>query len=98
MNTKNSPILVSVKGIILTCLVSVNLLPFLSCNGNDPVPRDAKDSYAPSHVRFAKERNEKSARQVQPRNDRAWRLTLDWRVSYYAHAHSTPWWPGAPGE
>jgi hypothetical protein len=90
--------LVSMKGIILTCLVSVNLLPFLSCNGNDPAPRDGKDYYAPSHVRSAKERKENSARQEQARNGRSRRLTPDWRISYYAHAGSTPWWPGAPGE
>ena len=92
--------LVSVKGIILMCLVSANLLPFLSCNGNgnDPVSRDGKESYAPSHVRFAKDRKENSAQQVQARNDRSRRLTPDWRISYYAHAGNTPWWPGAPGE
>ena len=34
---------------------------------------------------------------VQARNHRSWRLTRDWRISYYAHAHNTPWWPKAPG-
>jgi hypothetical protein len=22
----------------------------------------------------------------------------NWRVTYYAHAHATPWWPNAPGD
>jgi hypothetical protein len=94
---KNPHTLLSMKGIILTCLVSVNLLPFLSCNGNDPAPRDAKDSYAPSHVQLPREKKGNSARR-QVRSDRLWLVVPDWRVSYYAHARSTPWWPGAPGE
>ena len=83
------------KIVLVTLLVSMNLSLLLPCNGNDPVSGEGKGSHPPLHVVSP---NDKPApRQLLARNHRAWRLTFDWRTSYYRQAHNTPWWPNAPG-
>jgi hypothetical protein len=74
------------KGIILACLVLVNLVPFLSCSKSDPVTHEGKESHPPLHVRLRSDNS--ASERVQARNHRSWRLTRDWRISYYWHAHT----------
>jgi len=88
------------KRFTLVLFISVGLLPGLVCKAEDGSvtgDTDYKSSHS-SNSAVAVRRSANSAPgYVQARNHRSWRLTRDWRISYYAHAYRTPWWPGAPG-
>jgi len=83
------------KTVLVTLLVSMNLSLLLPCNGDNPVSGEGKESHP--QLRVVSPNDNSAPRQLLVRNHRAWRLTLDWRTSYYRQAHNTPWWPNAPG-
>src|SRR5437588_11253141 len=84
------------KYLIVVSLISLNLVPFLSCYGNDRVTGQGKEFHRPVNVQSATGASANSAPR-RTRNNRSLRFIVDWRTSYYWHARNTPWWPNAPG-
>lgn len=88
------------KRFTLILVISIGLLPGLVCKAEDGSvtgDTDYKSSHS-SNSAVAVGRSANAApRHAQARNYRSWRLTRDWRFSYYWHARNTPWWPNAPG-
>jgi len=88
------------KRFTLVLLISIGLLPGLVCKAEDGSATEETD-YKSLHRSgsVTTQRSANSASRRRPtQKDRSSREMKDWRVSYYAHAGSTPWWPGAPGE
>ncbi len=88
------------KRFTVILLISIGLLPGLVCKAEDGSvtgDTDYKASHSSNSAVAVRGSANSVPGSVQARNHRSWRLTRDWRISYYAHANKLPWWPGAPG-
>ena len=90
--------LTSMKRLALFLLIAA-ITSWSFCNAEDGSVQGESKDYTSSPTLA-----ERSVphRAVQPSHAsapkyRLWRVSRDWRISYYAHAYRTPWWPQAPG-
>jgi hypothetical protein len=85
-------------------LLVAGFMPWISCKGEDGSVQGDKKEQSSSAATFeqtaAPRRPNRvgQARQLSASKYRSWHLAKNWRISYYLHAHATPWWPNAPGD
>jgi hypothetical protein len=91
--------LTSMKRLALFLLVTASI-SWSFCNAEDGSVQGENKDYvsSPKVAERSVPRREVQPSGASARKYRLWRVSRDWRISYYAHAYRTPWWPHAPGD